>query len=143
MAYEFLGPRKIIAGENSISSVPNEVKSLKGMKPLIVTDPGIANAGLSRRLASLLDEEKIRYGIFTEVEPDPGIAVVEKGKRVFVEGQYDILIALGGGSSIDTAKAVSFLATNEGTVKDYLGIVVFKNDRFLSKAPNSFRKLRF
>jgi len=128
MAYEFLGPRKIIAGENSISSVPNEVKSLKGMKPLIVTDPGIANAGLSRRLASLLDEEKIRYGIFTEVEPDPGIAVVEKGKRVFVEGQYDILIALGGGSSIDTAKAVSFLATNEGTVKDYLGIVVFKND---------------
>jgi alcohol dehydrogenase class IV len=79
-------------------------------------------------LTSLLDEEKIRYGIFSEVEPDPGFAIVEKGKRVFMEGQYDLLIALGGGSSIDTAKMISFLATNEGTVRDYMGIVVFKND---------------
>jgi alcohol dehydrogenase class IV len=128
MVYEFLGPRKIVAGENSITSAPNEVRSLKGMKPLIVTDAGIANTGLLRRLTSLLDEEKIRYGIFSEVEPDPGFAIVEKGKRVFMEGQYDLLIALGGGSSIDTAKMISFLATNEGTVRDYMGIVVFKND---------------
>ena len=128
MGYEFLGPRKIVGGENSITSVPNEVRSLKGMKPLIVTDPGIAEAGLLKRLTSLLDDEKIPYGIFSEVEPDPGFAIVEKGRRVFVEGQYDILIALGGGSSIDAAKIISGLATNEGTVKDYLGTVVFKND---------------
>lgn len=128
MVYEFLGPRKVVAGENSITSAPNEVRSLKGMKPLIVTDAGIANTGLLRRLTSPLDEEKIRYGIFSEVEPDPGFAIVEKGKRVFMEGQYDLLIALGGGSSIDTAKMISFLATNEGTVRDYMGIVVFKND---------------
>jgi alcohol dehydrogenase class IV len=128
MGYEFLGPRKIVGGENSITSVPNEVRSLKGMKPLIVTDPGIADTGLLKRLTSLLDEEKIPYGIFSEVEPDPGFAIVEKGRRVFMEGQYDILIALGGGSSIDAAKIISGLATNEGTVKDYLGTVVFKND---------------
>jgi alcohol dehydrogenase class IV len=77
MGYEFLGPRKIVGGENSITSVPNEVKSLKGMKPLIVTDPGIADAGLLKRLTSLLGEEKIPYGIFSEVEPDPGFAIVE------------------------------------------------------------------
>ena len=128
MVYEFLGPRKIIAGENSIASVPNEVRSLKGMKPLVVTDPGVAKAGLLERLTSLLDGEKIRYGVFSEVEEDPGIAVVEKGKKAFIEGQHDLLIALGGGSSIDTAKVISCLATNEGTVKDYLGVVVFKND---------------
>lgn len=128
MAYEFLGPRKIVAGENSITSVPNEVRGLKGMKPLIVTDSGIANTGLLRRLTSLLDGEKINYGIFSEVEPDPVIAIVEKGKRVFLESQCDLLIAFGGGSSIDAAKIISFLATNEGGVKDYLGIVVFKND---------------
>jgi alcohol dehydrogenase len=51
-----------------------------------------------------------------------------KGKKVFLEGQHDLLIALGGGSSIDTAKVISCLATNEGTVKDYLGVVVYKND---------------
>ena len=128
MGYEFLGPRKIVAGENAIASVPNEVRSLKGMKPLIVTDAGIAKTGLLSRLTFLLDKEKIGYGIFSEVEPDPGIGVVEECKKVFKGGQYDLLIALGGGSSIDTAKVVSCLATNEGTVKDYLGAVVFKND---------------
>ena len=128
MAYEFLGPRKIIAGEGSMTSIPNEVKSLGGKKPLIVTDTGIANTGLLRQLTSVLDEQKIPYGIFSEVEPDPGIAIMEKGKRVFREGQYDLLIAFGGGSSIDASKVISCLATNEGGVKDYLGIVVFKNN---------------
>jgi len=128
MAYEFLGPRKIMAGENSVTSVPNEVRSLKGTKPLIVTDAGIASTGILRRLTSVLDQEKMSYGIFSEVEPDPEIAIVERGKKVFKEGRYDLLIALGGGSSIDAAKVVSCLATNEGTVKDYLGAVVFKND---------------
>jgi len=53
---------------------------------------------------------------------------VEKGKRVFLESQCDLLLAFGGGSSIDAAKMISFLATNDGTVRDYLGVVVFKND---------------
>jgi alcohol dehydrogenase class IV len=128
MAYEFYGSRKIVAGEGSITSVPNEVRSLKGTKPLIVTDAGIASTGLLRRLTSLLDGEKIPWAIFSEVEPDPGIAIVEKGKNVFLENQCDLLIALGGGSSIDAAKVISGLATNAGNVRDYLGIVVFKND---------------
>ena len=111
-----------------MTSVPNEVRSLKGAKPLIVTDVGIANTGLLKQLTSVLDEQKIPYGIFSEVESDPVIAIVEKGKRVFLESQCDLLLAFGGGSSIDAAKMISFLATNDGTVRDYLGVVVFKND---------------
>jgi len=110
-----------------MASVPEEVRSLKGVKPLIVTT-GIAKAGILKRLSSLLDDEKILYGIFSGVEPDPGFDVVEKGRRAFREGQHDILIALGGGSSIDAAKIISGLATNEGAVRDYSGTVVFKND---------------
>ncbi len=128
MAYEFLGPRKIVAGENSIASVPNEVRSLRGTKPLIVTDGVIAKTGLLKRLTAVLDAEKIPYGIYSEVEADPGIPIVEKGKKVFLENGSDLLIALGGGSSIDAAKVISALATNEGRVKDYLGMVTFKND---------------
>jgi len=128
MVYEFSGPRKIVAGEGSMTSVPSEVKSLKGTKPLIVTDAGIASTGLLRRLTSLLDEEKIPYALFSEVEPDPDIAIVEKGKTVFLQNRCDFLIALGGGSSIDAAKVISALATNPGNVRDYLGMVVFKND---------------
>jgi alcohol dehydrogenase class IV len=128
MAYEFLGPRKIVAGENSIASIPAEVKSLGAAKPLIVTDALIAETDIFRRLRSVLDQEKMAYGVFCEVEADPGIDVVEKGKKVFLEGQHDILIAFGGGSSIDAAKIISFLATNEGNVKNYVGIAMFKKD---------------
>jgi len=128
MAYEFLGPRKIVAGENSLASVPNEVRSLGGTRPLIVTDSVIERTGLLNRLTSVLDEAKAQYGVFSDVEPDPGIAIVEKGRDACVEGHYDIIIAFGGGSSIDAAKVISCLARNEGGVKDYVGMAVFKND---------------
>ncbi len=93
-----------------------------------MTDVGIVRSGLLGRLTSLLDEEKMTHGIFSEVKPDPDIEVAEKGKQAFIEGHHDLLIALGGGSSIDAAKVVSFLARNQGVVKDYVGMSVFKND---------------
>ena len=127
MAYEFLGPRKIVAGE-PLASVPAEVRSLKGTRPLIVTDSRNREKRPLRATDVGAGRVKMAHGIFSEVEPDPDIAVAEKGKRAFVEGHYDLLIAFGGGSSIDAAKAVSFLARNDGGVKDYVGMAVFKND---------------
>jgi alcohol dehydrogenase class IV len=128
MVYEIMGARRIVAGENSIMSVPKEMRTLKRSNPFIVTDDGLVKAGLLNRLTSLLDDEKIEYRVFSEVESDPEIAIMEKAKKIFKEGQHDVIIALGGGSSIDTAKVISFLATNEGTVKDYFGVGIFKND---------------
>jgi len=128
MLYEILKPGKLIAGENSITLIPKEVKLLKGTYPLIVTDPGIAKSGLLNRLISIFDAEKIKYKIFSEVESDPDISVMEKGKEVASEEQHDIIITFGGGSSIDTGKVISFLVKNEGRVRDYFGFVTFKND---------------
>lgn len=128
MLYEILKPGRLIAGENSISSITKEVKLLKGNNPLIVTDPGIIKSGILNHLTSLFDAEKMKYSIFSEVEPDPDIAVMEKAKKIASEGKNDLIIALGGGSSIDTAKVVSFLVKNEGAVRDYFGFVTFKND---------------
>jgi alcohol dehydrogenase class IV len=129
MPYEFLGPRKIIMGENSIDLIPNEIRRLKKDNPLIVTDRGIVEAGILNRLLSIFDDAKIKYKVFSEVEPDPEIAIMERGGKIFLEGNHDMIIALGGGSSIDTGKVISVLATNEGSVKDYTVIgAVFKND---------------
>lgn len=129
MPYEFLGPRKTILGENSIDSIPNEMRRLKKENPLIVTDKGIVEAGILNRLQSTLDGAKIKYKVFAEVEPDPEIAIMERGKEIFHHGNHDLIIALGGGSSIDTGRVISVLATNEGRVKDYVRIgAVFKND---------------
>lgn len=129
MPYEFLGPRKIVTGENSIDLIPNEIKGIQKNNPLIVTDDGIVEAGILNRLISIFDDAKIKYKVFSGVEPDPEIAIMERGKKIFHEGNHDIIIALGGGSSIDTAKVISVLATNEGSVKDYTVVgAVFKND---------------
>lgn len=128
MAYEFAGTKKLIAGEDAIGSIPNEVANLKGRKPLIVTDSGIAKTDLLKRVISVLDGQKMSYGVFSEVEPEPEIAMVEKGKKAFLEGKHDILIAFGGGSAIDATKSISLLATNEGSFRDYLGGRVIKND---------------
>jgi alcohol dehydrogenase class IV len=132
MPQEFLAPRRIITGENSIDSLPNEIKGLKKNNPLVVTDAGIVEAGILSRLVSPLDDAKISYKVFSEVEPDPEIAIIERGRKMCREGSHDIIIALGGGSSIDAAKAISVLATNEGGAKDYIGIgAVYKNDPLL------------
>ncbi len=128
MVYEILRPEKVIAGENSISSIIKEVKLLRGNKILIVTDPGILKSGQLDRLTSIFDTERKRYTVFSEVESDPDITIMEKGRRFALEGQNDLIIAFGGGSSIDTAKVISFLVRNEGTVRDYFGFVTFKND---------------
>jgi len=128
MTYEFLGPRRIVTGEGSITSVATEVRSLRGTNPLIVTDGGIAKTDLLKRLTSVLDQEKMPYAVFSDVEPDPGIAVVEKGGKVCVQGDHDLLIAFGGGSSIDAAKVISILVRNKGSVKDFVGVPEFGND---------------
>jgi alcohol dehydrogenase class IV len=128
MTYEFLGPRRIVTGEGSITSVVTEVRSLRGTNPLIVTDGGIAKTDLLKRLTSVLDQEKMPYAVFSDVEPDPGIAVVEKGGKVCVQGDHDLLIAFGGGSSIDAAKVISILVRNKGSVKDFVGVPEFGND---------------
>jgi alcohol dehydrogenase class IV len=129
MPYEFLGPKKIIFGENSIDLIPNEMRSLKKENPLIVTDRGISEAGILDRLLSILDGAKIESKVFSEVEPDPEISIMERGEKIFQEGHHDLIIALGGGSPIDTGKVISILATNKGGVRDFIGIgAVFKND---------------
>jgi alcohol dehydrogenase len=132
MPAEFLVPRKMVTGENAIESVPNEIKGLKKHNPLIVTDAGVVKAGIVGRLLLPLDDAKIKHQVFSEVEPDPEIEIIERGKRVCREGNHDCIIALGGGSSIDAAKAISVLATNEGGAKDYIGVgMVYKNDPLL------------
>jgi alcohol dehydrogenase class IV len=115
MPHEFLGPRKVITGENSIYLIPNEIKALKKENPLIVTDSGIIAAGILERLISVLEGAKINHKVFSEVEADPDIAVMERGREIFQEGAHDIIVAFGGGSSIDAAKVIGVLATNEGT----------------------------
>ncbi|HIH98529.1 MAG TPA: iron-containing alcohol dehydrogenase, partial [Thermoplasmata archaeon] len=82
------------------------LKDLDGKKALIVTDEALRRLGFPDRVAGLLKESSIESKVFDGVKPDPSSIEVEKGVKVAKEFQPDWIVGLGGGSSMDTAKAV-------------------------------------
>lgn len=113
---------KIIFGIGSLGRIGEEVKALGAKKALIVTDPGIVKAGLNKAVEGTLSTAGIDFSVFKDVEPEPRIEVVRNCVEVARKEKTDLLIALGGGSSIDTTKVTSIMMTNEGKVEDFFGI---------------------
>lgn len=117
--YSFKSAYKIWSGVGSLSILTSELQRLEMNNPLIVSDHVIKQAGLLQELTDLLKSKS--YGLFLDVEPEPGFAVIEACKQVFVQGKHDGLIALGGGSVIDTAKATGVFASYSGALTDFIG----------------------
>ena len=118
----FFSPNKIIFGVGAAKQVGAEAKSLGGKKVLIVTDQGVAKAGLVEIIKESLWSEKIRVDVFDKVEIEPPARVVDKCAQLLREEGYNLIIGLGGGSSLDTAKGAAIMATNRGKVLDYAGV---------------------
>jgi len=112
-------PRSLAIGGGALAELPGTLQRFGLTKPLIVTDPYIRSCGILARATSLLDRAQIRGSVFADTVPDPTTAVVEEGARILAEGGFDSLVAIGGGSSIDTAKAMSVLAANGGQMRLY------------------------
>jgi alcohol dehydrogenase class IV len=89
-------------------------------RPLVVTDQGVVQAGILKRVTDLLADAGIRYELFDRVEADPSIEVVEQAAALYKERDCTSVIGLGGGSSMDTAKTVAAAGTGMGMVRDYL-----------------------
>ncbi len=118
----FLSPTKIIFGNGAVNQVGDEVKKLGGQKALIVTDNGVVKAGLVSSVEGSLKTQKIDFGVFDKVEAEPPARIVDECARVILEKEYDIVIGIGGGSSLDVAKGAAILAVNGGRVLDYVGV---------------------
>ncbi|MGE9550344.1 lactaldehyde reductase [Erwinia amylovora] len=99
-------------GPGSLSNIVNEVAQRHLNKALLVTDKTLIKAGTVERVTRLLDQHRLPYIIFDEVVPNPTIDVVKKGVDVFKSSQADYLIAIGGGSPQDTAKAIGMIINN-------------------------------
>ncbi len=112
-------PRSLAIGGGALAELPSVLRRFGMTRPLIVTDPYIRDCGIFDRATSLLDRAQIRWSVFSDTVADPTTAVVEEGARILAQGGFDSLAALGGGSSIDTAKAMSVLAANGGSMRDY------------------------
>jgi alcohol dehydrogenase len=113
---------RILMGAGAISQIAQEVITLKGKKILIVTDKGLIKAGIIQLIEKELKKSGIKYAIFDAVEPDPRYEIIKEcAEQVHVEN-IDMLIGIGGGSSIDIAKTSAIMATNKGNITDYFGV---------------------
>ena len=120
--YIFQCPKRIIFGNGAVNQYGPEVKRLNVKYPLIVTDKGIISAGLIDKLKAPLEKEKIKYEIYDGALPDAPIRTVEEGLEIVKKNKHDLIIGFGGGSSIDTAKAISIMATAENDIMHCFGI---------------------
>ena len=114
--------QRVIFGENSIEKLAESVVALGGSRVLIVTDPGIQEAGILKRAYSALNSEKIPCYVFANVDPNPTTKHVESAVQFAkTNAPIDLIIGLGGGSAMDCAKGTNFLLTNGGKMEDYWG----------------------
>lgn len=125
--FEFVLPTRIKYGEGIAAQAADVVKELGDKKPLIVTDKGLIAAGVVDKITAVLEAGSVDYTIFDGIEPNPRDTTVQKAYEQALADGNDSLIAIGGGSSMDTAKAVGVLMTNGGKVKDYEGLDKFEN----------------
>ena len=103
----------------AVAALPDEVRALGMARPLLVTDAGLVACGLAGDVASILRRAGVDFCQFDEVIANPPIALVDRGADIYAREGCDGLIGLGGGSSIDTAKAIGVVAANGGSIAAY------------------------
>lgn len=118
----FFCPTHVHLGKGSIAVIPSLLKGLNAQRVLLVIDQAVLATEFGKSVQALLDVSGIASIVFSEIEPDPGDDIVTKGFALLEGNDVGALVAVGGGSSMDVAKAIGILATNAGRIQDYEGI---------------------
>ncbi len=116
-----LGGIHVVFGEGTLERLGAAARELGGRRALLVTDPGLERAGHAERAIAALGREGIETIVFDGVRENPTTLHVEAGVEAARQARPDLLIGLGGGSSMDCAKGINFLYTNGGRMEDYWG----------------------
>lgn len=119
MMAEIQIPALMKIGAGAFSEVASILTRLKCSRPLIVTDAFLVSCGLAEKLQGQIVQAGIPCEVFSGTVPDPTTDAVDQGVSAFLAGKHDSLVSLGGGSPIDTAKAIGLLAANGGRPRDY------------------------
>lgn len=112
MAYRMILNETSYFGAGSIQHIVDEIKKRGFKKALVVTDKDLIKFKVATKVTKLLDDNGFAYQIFDEVVPNPTIGIVKKGVEIFKQSGADYLIAIGGGSPQDTAKAIGIIINN-------------------------------
>ncbi|MPM56723.1 1,3-propanediol dehydrogenase [bioreactor metagenome] len=110
--YEFFSPVKICSGHKALNNLPYELDQLGATRPLIITDPGVTKAGLVQQVIDTFADSDIKVAaLYDQVPPDSSSKVVNEIVQLYNANQCDSLVAVGGGSVIDTTKGVNIVIT--------------------------------
>ncbi|MBA7607738.1 1,3-propanediol dehydrogenase [subsurface metagenome] len=115
-------PPVVIIGSGASEQVGEECKKLGVKKSLIVTDKVMVKLGVLDGIKKALEQSKVQFVIYDGVATEPTVDFVQEGLKAYKENGCDFLLAVGGGSPIDTAKAIAVMVTNSGSIEDYKGL---------------------
>ena len=129
MANRFVLNETSYHGKGAIEAIPTEAKARGFKKALVCSDPDLIKFGVTKKVTDLLDEAGLAYEVYSEIKPNPTIENVQHGVEALHNAGADYLIAIGGGSSMDTAKAVGIIDRNPefGDVRSLEGVADTKN----------------
>jgi len=126
-SFSFQVPKKFIFGMGESKKIGEEAKRIGAHRALVITDPVVKQVGTTEAVLTYLINAGLAVEVFSGVKPEPPVELLEECVMKTRESNYDIIVGIGGGSSLDLAKATSVIAGNTGTVSDYL----------LGKVPNN------
>jgi len=120
--YQIMQPQKIRFGVGALNTLADEANILGVKRALIVTDPGVYQSGLAEPVKEQLSKARLSVEVFSEAEPEPTLPRLNAATKKLRKDNYDLLVGLGGGSSMDTAKGLSALLAHGGEGQDYTGV---------------------
>lgn len=127
--YRFILNETSYHGSGAIAAITEEIKNRGYKKVFLTSDPDLIRFGVTAKVTDLLDKAAIPYTVFSDIKPNPTIENVKNGVSALKEAQADCIVAVGGGSSIDTAKAIGIIITNPefSDVRSLAGVAPTKN----------------
>lgn len=120
-SFDFHLRTRVVFGHGSVEQVGMLARELGFRRTLLVADSGLVGAGHVERVATRLERAGVSSIPFHDFDVDPDSAMIERGRAFAAPHGVDSIIGLGGGSSLDCAKGISFLLTNGGRIHDYKG----------------------
>lgn len=127
--YKFMLNETSYHGAGAIKAVPEEIKARGFKKAFVASDPDLVKFGVTKKVTDLLEEAGIEYVLYSNIKPNPTIENVQTGVAAFKEAGADCIVAIGGGSSMDTSKAIGIIITNPefADVRSLEGVAPTKN----------------
>ena len=116
-------------GKGAINAIPDEIKARGFKKAFVASDPDLIKFGVSKKVTDVLEAAGIDYAMFSDIKPNPTIENVQAGVEAYKAADADCIIAIGGGSSMDTAKAIGIIIANPefADVRSLEGVAPTKN----------------